>query len=255
MGMLLRRVTKHVKDQNWLAVGIDFAIVVIGVFIGIQVANFNDVQKEQQSADAYVERLDEEFDIIRQRLDDGLRAYQRSISGIDLLLNAHRQRRETPDAVLPDEQTLGLAAYRVTSGSVPAGAPAAFKELIASGTLETIEDQQLRQALFAYDEFAAIARDGWKSIREEQHGSANLILSFIDLRASERMSERSNETLDGIDIVGFDQLGFLQSDEAPGALSVLLRSQVNQYTLMERQLELANDVETLLAEFSARSRS
>ncbi|MEO0368600.1 MAG: hypothetical protein AAF197_07420 [Pseudomonadota bacterium] len=46
--MLLRRVTKQVKDQNWFAVGIDFAIVVIGVFIGIQVANWNDARGDRQ---------------------------------------------------------------------------------------------------------------------------------------------------------------------------------------------------------------
>ena len=39
--MLLRRITKHVTDQNWFAVFIDFLIVVVGVFIGIQVANWN----------------------------------------------------------------------------------------------------------------------------------------------------------------------------------------------------------------------
>ena len=37
--MLLRRVIEHVKAQNWTAVALDFVIVVIGVFIGIQVAN------------------------------------------------------------------------------------------------------------------------------------------------------------------------------------------------------------------------
>ncbi len=42
--MLLRRITKHVTDQNWFAVFIDFIIVVVGVFIGIQVANWNDQQ-------------------------------------------------------------------------------------------------------------------------------------------------------------------------------------------------------------------
>ncbi len=40
--MLLRRITQHVKDQNWFAVFVDFLIVVVGVFIGIQVANWND---------------------------------------------------------------------------------------------------------------------------------------------------------------------------------------------------------------------
>ncbi|MEL6414625.1 MAG: hypothetical protein AAFQ15_06765 [Pseudomonadota bacterium] len=42
--MLLRRITKHVKDQNWFAVGIDFFIVVIGVFFGIQIGNWNDAR-------------------------------------------------------------------------------------------------------------------------------------------------------------------------------------------------------------------
>jgi len=36
--MILCRVTEHVKAQNWFAVGIDFLIVVTGVFIGIQLS-------------------------------------------------------------------------------------------------------------------------------------------------------------------------------------------------------------------------
>lgn len=42
--MILRRLTEHVQNQNWFAVGIDFFIVVVGVFIGIQVANWNEEQ-------------------------------------------------------------------------------------------------------------------------------------------------------------------------------------------------------------------
>jgi hypothetical protein len=45
--MILRSVMKHVRDQNWFAVGIDFLIVVVGVFIGIQVANWNDAQADR----------------------------------------------------------------------------------------------------------------------------------------------------------------------------------------------------------------
>jgi hypothetical protein len=39
--MLLRRMTQHVTDQNWFAVGLDFVIVVAGVFLGIQIGNWN----------------------------------------------------------------------------------------------------------------------------------------------------------------------------------------------------------------------
>ena len=42
--MILRSITKHVTDQNWFAVGIDFFIVVIGVFMGVQVSNWNDAR-------------------------------------------------------------------------------------------------------------------------------------------------------------------------------------------------------------------
>ena len=42
--MILRSITKHLKDQNWFAVGLDFFIVVVGVFLGIQVANWNEEQ-------------------------------------------------------------------------------------------------------------------------------------------------------------------------------------------------------------------
>jgi hypothetical protein len=33
----LLRVAEHIRTQNWTAIAIDFAIVVIGVFVGIQV--------------------------------------------------------------------------------------------------------------------------------------------------------------------------------------------------------------------------
>ncbi len=42
--MILRRVIEHVKAQNWTAVALDFVIVVVGVFIGIQVANWNEMR-------------------------------------------------------------------------------------------------------------------------------------------------------------------------------------------------------------------
>jgi hypothetical protein len=44
--MILRRVIEHVREQNWTAIWIDFVIVVVGVFIGIQVSNWNGNQSE-----------------------------------------------------------------------------------------------------------------------------------------------------------------------------------------------------------------
>lgn len=55
--MLLRRVTEHVRDQNWFAVSLDVVIVVFSVFIGIQVANWNEAQADRQLGRYYLNRL------------------------------------------------------------------------------------------------------------------------------------------------------------------------------------------------------
>ncbi|WDI32185.1 hypothetical protein PUV54_03135 [Hyphococcus flavus] len=58
--MLLRRVIEHVKTQNWTAVALDFVIVVVGVFIGIQVSNWNDARAERVEERQLLTRLLEE---------------------------------------------------------------------------------------------------------------------------------------------------------------------------------------------------
>ncbi len=60
--MLLRRITEHVKAQNWFAVSVDFVIVVVGVFIGIQVSNWNDVRQDRILEKQYLQRLYDDMD-------------------------------------------------------------------------------------------------------------------------------------------------------------------------------------------------
>jgi hypothetical protein len=55
--MILRRVIKHFRNQEWTAIGIDFVIVVVGVFIGIQVSNWNIAKQQQERANIYSQRL------------------------------------------------------------------------------------------------------------------------------------------------------------------------------------------------------
>jgi hypothetical protein len=55
--MLLRRLVDHVKKQHWTAVFLDFAIVVLGVFIGMQVTNWNEARIERRQEIAYLEAM------------------------------------------------------------------------------------------------------------------------------------------------------------------------------------------------------
>lgn len=59
--MLLRSVMSHVRDQNWTAVFIDFLIVVIGVYMGIEVSNWNEQREEVRRSAEYLERLEDDL--------------------------------------------------------------------------------------------------------------------------------------------------------------------------------------------------
>ena len=47
--MILRRLSANLRAQNWTAIGIEFLIVVVGVFIGTQVANWNQARLEKEA--------------------------------------------------------------------------------------------------------------------------------------------------------------------------------------------------------------
>ena len=45
--MILRGLGERLRQQDWIAVTIEFALVVAGVFLGIQMSNWNDQRKER----------------------------------------------------------------------------------------------------------------------------------------------------------------------------------------------------------------
>ena len=59
--MLLRRISKHVKDQNWFAVFIDFLIVVLSILLAFWINDWAAKQSENQSLHAALESLHAEI--------------------------------------------------------------------------------------------------------------------------------------------------------------------------------------------------
>jgi len=61
--MLLRRVISHVKAQNWTAIALDFAIVVSGVFIGVQLSNWNAARQTERDYERALARYAAELEV------------------------------------------------------------------------------------------------------------------------------------------------------------------------------------------------
>ena len=65
--MILRRVIAHFRKQEWTAIAIDFLIVVIGVFVGLQVNNWNETRAARDSERTFLEAVRD--DLIREADD------------------------------------------------------------------------------------------------------------------------------------------------------------------------------------------
>lgn len=55
--MILRRVAQRLRQHEWTTVAIELLLVVLGVFIGIQVSNWNDARKEHSLEATYLDRI------------------------------------------------------------------------------------------------------------------------------------------------------------------------------------------------------
>ena len=145
--LLLRRITKHVTDQNWFAVGIDFCIVVIGVFIGIQVANWNAARGDRAAEVRYLEALLSDVAASIVHLEHRLSEMEEQ----QVLRRRLYEYSRTPDGTpLPDDidDLLQGGLFYIARVDVSQNA---FVALTNSGEISLIQDAKLVTALQELD--------------------------------------------------------------------------------------------------------
>jgi hypothetical protein len=67
--MILRRLSQSLKAQDWLTISIEFVLLVLGVFLGIQVANWNAERVDRIEYGAALGRLGSEIEVNLAALD------------------------------------------------------------------------------------------------------------------------------------------------------------------------------------------
>ena len=144
--MILRRVIQHVKKQEWTAIAIDLVIVVVGVFIGIQVANWNEARLETQRANGFLERLSGDLEQELASIDKRVAYVSRSIAyGEEALEWAENGKLANGSAW----QT--LLAFVQASRILPySPVDSTYQEMRSAGELGLVRDTNLRTALTEY---------------------------------------------------------------------------------------------------------
>ncbi|MCB1584034.1 MAG: DUF6090 family protein [Marinicella sp.] len=143
--MLLRRITEHIKNQNWFAVFLDFVIVVLGVFIGIQVANWNEARFERKLSDQYLNSLslDLQRDLqFSEALSDYYEEVLLHVIKTDELLNAK-------DA---ENLSLVVSAYRASEVGYSAPRISTWEQVVSSGHLGLLPQEVIDSGLSEYYE-------------------------------------------------------------------------------------------------------
>lgn len=147
--MVIRRIRQHVTEHNWFAVAIDLAIVVAGVFLGIQVNNWNEVRIQSAQAREYRDRLISEIDFNRLQYVQQLAYYQQvQAHGLSLL-----DRLRGPGSALgPD---FLVDAYQATQLDVWPAKRFIYDEMISAGMAARIGSPRVQQ--LASDFYLGIA--------------------------------------------------------------------------------------------------
>lgn len=222
--MLLRRITAHVKEQNWFAVGIDLLIVVVGVFIGIQVANWNEEQGQRFDATVALERLHEDFNLILGQTERSLARHEVHVKATARVLNGARKGEFIEESLLDDLQVIG-------DFSVPSGPSVTYQELVASGRLKFIENQELRRSLKSYDDYVSLVRSEFGVFTDSLTEIRDVLFRAQTLEASGIPSQEIENIARAMDV---DRALLSNDPEIRNKLQIAYSVQDNIYAVLYR---------------------
>ncbi len=234
--MRLRRITKHVKDQNWFAVALDFFIVVVGILIAFQITNWNDARDARESEQVLISRIKTDFDIIAATFDETLDSFPNYLTATRNMVASARGEIE-----LPEDQLKSSAFWSQSLGRPPLRSTT-YEQLVASGDFTLISDRVLRDALVGYhqsvDQHSFLYEHTLNHlVSMPDYMDISMQLMDVDVEISYPLSK---EELDGISV---DREAIKASE---GAFETLLTLQLNLQLAALQQDALIGEVQLAL---------
>jgi len=160
--MILRRVIGHFRQQEWTAIAIDFVIVVIGVFVGLQVNNWNEARADRVREAAHVAGLAQDIRADIADIDEINRVSALRMAAMGYLLekatgkplpkgfDSARGRIEiepSPAYAAGDPATVGVAMFILTTLD---GNRLTYDTMINTGDVGVIRDGALVRQIQTY---------------------------------------------------------------------------------------------------------
>ena len=152
--MLLRRITKHVTDQNWFAVFIDFLIVVVGILIAFQITNWSEARSARHLESEYMVLLARDITTIETALRQQILQEQHIATNAKIALKKINNRHLGIDPLDIGQSLTSIFGRRTLTLQSPT-----FSEMKSVGRLTLIQDTTLRNRMISYfDEMQRLER-------------------------------------------------------------------------------------------------
>jgi len=142
--MVVRRIREHVATHNWFAVAVDLGIVVLGVFLGTQVSNWNDDRLERATAHDYRLQIIEDLRSNEQDLD-ARKAYYEQAREYALAALAGLEGSSTNRG-----QDFVIDAYQASQVWLRPVIRAGYDEMVGAGLSAKIGDRATRSRLTTF---------------------------------------------------------------------------------------------------------
>jgi len=194
--MFLRRSISKIRDRDWAFVVPELLIVVAGVFLGIQAANWNTDRLDQEKGRMIIERLlvDLRNDLVaRQTL---VRYYQAVFEAAERTVT--RLNAESVD----DPLAFVIDAYRATELAYRPATRTTYDEAVSTGSLALIppEARQVGFADYYRNDFSLLAREAIRNSKY-RHRVRRSLPSDIQVAIREKCGDLLNERYE---IIGFN---------------------------------------------------
>jgi hypothetical protein len=177
--MILHRVGARLRAQDWVAVAIELALVVVGVFLGIQVANWNESRREHAAEQAYLARIAGDARADVAALDEIIRVSEvrkallneilPKASGEPLPTEFASARGRVPIETVPpyDPRTNSSPGFSLFILTPLDENRSGYQTLIATGAIAGMRDREALKRIQDY--YAAVDREKHFEIALEQN--------------------------------------------------------------------------------------
>jgi len=165
--MILRRITEHLKEQNWFAVGVDFLIVVIGILLAFQITEWAGARSDRAREAQIIGDLLADLDIDRAQYANAIAidkyrvsAANASLVGAGLSPIEFDWQKSNTDVIDYSFQMSDLTSFPagrldrlwsdVVLGYHPTPSTSTYDTMVGAGDIKIIRDRAIVREIQAY---------------------------------------------------------------------------------------------------------